>query len=153
MTAVFSRRGVLGVGAVALGVGAAAGAPAAASGSVAVIDPVAAGAASASPAASASTPRVDPDRPVRSLFAGREGSTYTGSSQWSEHRLVLVEVGDLIVGGDPEHRFRVEFEADAGARDGIYRLTQGGEHLATLFLVSVENGARLEGIVHREEAA
>lgn len=147
MTAVFSRRGVLGVGAVALGVGAAAGAPAAASGSVA------AGAASASPAASASTPTVDPDRPMRSLFAGREGSTYTGSSQWSEHRLVLVEVGDLIVGGDPEHRFRVEFEVDAGARDGIYRLTQGGEHLATLFLVSVENGARLEGIVHREEAA
>lgn len=153
MTAVFSRRGVLGVGAVALGVGAAAGAPAAASGSVTAIDPVAAGAASVAPATSATSPTPDPDRPVRSLFAGREGSSFTGSSQWSEHRLVLVEVGDLIVGGDPEHRFRVEFEADAAARDGIYRLSQGGEHLATLFLVRVENGARLEGIVHREDVA
>lgn len=152
MTAVISRRGVLGVGAVALGVGVAAGTPAAATGSVAATGKGAALAASAPDAATASVP-LDPERPVRSLFSGREGSSYTGSSQWSEHRLVLVEVGDLQAGGDPEHRFRVQFEADAGARDGTYRLTQGGEHLATLFLARVENGTRLEGIVHREAAA
>lgn len=150
MTAGFSRRGVLGVGAVALGVGVAAGAPSVATG--ASSSPR--GGASASAADLIDTaPAIDPDRPLRSLFTGREGTTYTGSSQWSEQHLVLTELGDLAGGGEDEHRFRVVFLADATARDGIYRLTHGGVHVASIFLARVGEDARLEGIINRSEGA
>ncbi|WP_067196065.1 hypothetical protein [Microbacterium sp. XT11] len=150
MTAVFSRRGVLGVGALALGTGiAAAGHPA----SAAIAPEHGAAAQSAMAGVSVAEDRgtgiPDPMRPVRSLFTGQEGSVYVGMSPWAENRLVLDAVGDLPGGDDPEHRFRVEFTAPAGARDGLYRLLRGGAHIASLYLVSVADGA-LEGIVDRQ---
>ncbi|MFF5624760.1 hypothetical protein ACFY5A_05285 [Microbacterium sp. NPDC012755] len=143
MTAVISRRGVLGAGAVVLGVGMAAGAPPA----------VAATSSRPMTDAAASAPGTDPLTPVRSMFAGREGAEFSGASPWSAHRLVLASVDDLHGGGDAENRFRLEFTTDEGARDGIYRLTQGGELVASLFLARVGGDARLEAVVDRAEGA
>lgn len=144
MTAVLSRRGVLGAGAVVVGAGLTAGGLPA---SAATTPPSSSGGA----AAPASASPTDPLLPVRSLFAGREGVEFVGFSQWSEHRLVLSEVGDLAGNGDAEHRFRVVFSADAAARDGIYRILKGGELIASLFLASVTDAPLLEGIVDRRE--
>lgn len=141
MTAVLSRRGVLGAGAVAVGVGLASGGlPASAATSI-----------HSSAAASASAVQVDPLLPVRSLFTGREGVEFVGFSPWSEHRLVLVEVGDLTGAGDAEHRFRLAFTTDAGARDGIYRILKDGAIVASLFLAAITDAPILEAIVDRRE--
>lgn len=146
MTAVLSRRGVLGAGAVAVGAGLAAGGlPASAATSSSA--PSSAGAAAAASAA-----RIDPLVPVRSLFTGREGVEFLAFSAWSEHRLVLAEVGDLPGDGDAEHRFRVAFTTDDGARDGIYRILEDGEFIASLFLAAVTAAPVLEAVVDRQEA-
>lgn len=92
---------------------------------------------------------VDPALPTRAVFAGLEGAEFTGSSQFAVHELVLLEVADLIGGGDPEQRFAATFSTTDGARDGIYRLTRGGEHVATLFLSRVGDRPTLQGIVDR----
>ncbi|WP_433585342.1 hypothetical protein [Microbacterium hydrocarbonoxydans] len=144
MTVVLSRRGVLGAGAVAVGAGLAAGGlPAAAATSSSI---------PSSAAGSASAVQVDPLLPVRSLFTGREGVEFVGFSPWSEHRLVLVEVGDLAGAGDAEHRFRLAFTTDEGARDGIYRILKDGALIASLFLAAVTDAPILEAIVDRQEA-
>lgn len=140
MTAVLSRRGVLGAGAIAVGAGLTVGAVPASAATVM---------SRADSAVSASAP--DPQTPVRSLFTGREGTQFVGMSQWSEHRLVLTEVADLQGGGDAEHRFRVAFTTDEGARDGIYRVLHGGASIASLFLARVSGAPMLEGVVDRRE--
>nr|WP_314845270.1 hypothetical protein [uncultured Microbacterium sp.] len=154
MTAVFSRRGMLGAGAVALGVGVAAGGSTAYA--AAQSTPASAGAHAVTDAvtadAAASAPGSDPLRPTRSVFTGREGTAYVGSSPWSEHHLVLDAVRDLPGDGDAEHRFSVEFTADVRARDGIYRLVSDGELVASLFLARAGGVSTLEGVVDRREA-
>lgn len=146
MTAVLSRRGVLGAGAVALGIGATAGTGAAAAAAPADSAPTE---AARSPQAATSAAAVDPLTPVRSMFTGREGAVYAAFSSFSAHELVLDRVGDLPGGGDAEHRFRVEFRTDDSARDGLYRLLQNGELVALLYFVRVTEQPRLEAIVDR----
>lgn len=153
MTAVFSRRGALGAGAVALGAGLAIGARPAVADSGTGSLPASAAHADDTGAGATAAAAFDPTMPVRSLFAGHEGREYLGFSPWSQHALVLDRVEALPGEGDTEHRFRVEFSTDAGARDGLYRLQHGGELVAVLFLVRVGPDARLEGIVDRREAS
>lgn len=146
MTAVLSRRGVLGVGAVAVGAGLTAGGlPASAATS--------SSSSSAAAVAPASASQADPLFPVRSLFTGSVGAGYVGFSHWSEHRLVLAEVADLPGDGDTEHRFRLVFTTDDAARDGIYRLLQGPELIASLFLARVTGAPLLEAVVDRREGS
>ncbi|MGW8482657.1 hypothetical protein ACWGJP_05920 [Microbacterium sp. NPDC055903] len=140
MTAVFSRRSVLGAGVVATGVGLAVGS-----------GPAAARSESAGDAAAAVSH--DPLAPVRSLFSGHEGREYIAASPRAMHRLTLAEVGDLHGGGDAENRFRVVFTTGEDARDGIYRIQQDGALLASLFLARVSGHPELEGIVDRSERA
>jgi len=151
MSAVLSRRGVLGAGTLAVGFGLASGVVPATASTAAGLDRAAAASASASGAASA--PGGDPLVPVRSLFADREGTVFTGFSQWSVQSLTLTVVADIAGGGDPEHSFVVRFATDEGARDGIYRLTDGDTHVASLFLARVGADGQLEGIVNREVSA
>lgn len=138
-----SRRALLGATAGAVAIGAATtGATSAAGANT--------GDAAVAGAATDGMPATGETLPVRSHFAGREGQHYDGASHWSAHRLVLREVGDLTpAGADAEHAFRLRFEADADARDGLYRLTasDGAEH--ALFLNRVGQPASLEAIVHR----
>jgi hypothetical protein len=150
MTAVFSRRGVLGAGALALGTGIAAASRPSPAAAAPEHEAAAHSASAGSSAAEDPRAAADPLRPVRSLFTGQEGRVFVGMSPWAENRLVLDAVGDLPGGGDPEHRFRVEFTAPAGARDGLYRLLRDGAHIASLYLIPVAGGA-LEGIVDRQE--
>ncbi len=142
MTAVFSRRGLLGAGVVAVGAGVAIGAA-----------PAAGATASSQATASAASAAIDPLRPVRSQFADRIGAVFVGTSERSTHELVLEEVRDLPGGGDAENRYAVVFRADDGARDGTYRLTIDGAHVATLFFAAVSSTPSLEAIVDRSEAA
>lgn len=141
MPAVLSRRGVLGAGAVALGIG--------------VVAPAAHASPARPAAASEQSPGIehDPLVPVRSMFAGHEGQEYVGMAPWSQHRLVLSSIGDLQDATDPEHGFRVDFTSDADARDGIYRILQGGELVASLFLARVTEDPRLEAVVDRRSFA
>lgn len=145
LAAVFSRRSALGAGVAVVGTAAfAANAPAAAAPGRAV--PTVAG--STSDAAEG----FDPSLPVRSQFAGLEGTVYQGASQWSVHRLVLERVADLPGGGDAEQRFALQFATDGGARDGLYRLQSHGRPDAVLYLVRVGGDDQaLEAIIDRAE--
>ncbi|MGX5697343.1 hypothetical protein ACWKWP_14175 [Agromyces soli] len=144
MTAVITRRLALGAGVAAVGAAALA-APVPASAASAGAGTVRTAAAAAEPDASGS-----PLLPVRSQFAGREGLAYSGASQWATHRLVLLDLDDLQGRGDPEHRFAVRFTTDAGARDGLYRLSASGEPDAVLYLVRVGGESSvLEAVVDR----
>lgn len=153
MTAVVSRRGVLGAGAVALGVGMTAGASAvpAASASTGADSSARADSTARSDAAKASV--FDPGLPVRSMFTGREGAVHQGFSTVSAHELVLDSIDDLGGTGDPEHRFRLLFRTDSTAVDGIYRLLRDGELVASLFLARVIADGWLEAVVDRGEQA
>lgn len=153
MTAVVSRRGVLGAGAVALGVGITAGASAvpAASASTRADSSARADSTARSDAAKASA--FDPALPARSTFAGHEGETYQGFSTVSAHELVLDSVDDLGGTGDPELRFRLLFRTDGAAADGIYRLLRDGELVTSLFLARVISEGLLEAVVDRAERA
>lgn len=140
MTAVFSRRGVLGAGLVVASAGLVTGA-------------ASASAATAPASVSSSESVVDPLLPVRSQFAGRIGVEYAAASERSIHRLVLSEVEDLPGGGDAENRFAVTFATDDGARDGTYRLSIDGAHVATLFCARVSDAPRLQAIIDRSGGA
>lgn len=153
MAAVLSRRGLFGAGAVALGVGAIAGGPVVSSPASATISNASASRSSAWSAGASARMPMDPDNPLRSLFTGQEGTEYTGSSAWSAHRLVLLDVADLPGDGDAEHRFRLVFATDDSARDGIYRIVRDGDHLASLFLARVSVASHLEAIVDRSGGA
>lgn len=146
MTALFTRRGLLAVGAV-VGVGAGVGG---ASASAAALAPRPAAPAAGDARATAALPlQTDPDRPQRGLFVGREGTAYRAVSTRSVHRMTLVRVGDIGTEGDPAHRFRLEFTADDAARDDIYRLEQDGAVVARLYLGRVTQSARFEAVIDR----
>jgi hypothetical protein len=81
---------------------------------------------------------------VRSDFSGLEGREFGSASAWSTHRLVLRAVADLEpAGADPEHAFRLEFDADDDARDGLYRLASPSGATHELFLSRAGGGAPL----------
>lgn len=148
MTALFTRRGLLGVGAV-VGVGASAGGASAFTPAVASASGPVGPATLGGGVVAATAPHVDPDRPQRSLFVGREGTVYRAVSTRSVHRMTLVGVGDIGSDGDPAHRFRLEFTTDDAARDDIYRLEYEGTAVARLYLGRVTRSARFEAVIDR----
>ena len=148
MTALFTRRGLLAVGAV-VGAGASVGGASASASAVALAPRPAGPSASDARATPALALQADPDRPQRGLFVGREGTVYRAVSTRSVHRMTLVGVGDIGADGDPAHRFRLEFTADEAARDDIYRLEQDGAVVARLYLGRVTQSPRFEAVIDR----